>query len=179
MAKRLSRREIDRVGVRSFLALGIGAMAGVLHEGRGLAQFAIGEHGKDRDAAAGVVRHQHVLSGFVDGDVAGIGAARGDLIQKCQLAGGVVDGERAHAAAVRAFVVADFVDRVEKASIRVQRDERGIGRFRGQAERRDLAGGGVVAVGVDAFALAAFFGVGADVEEIGRLLGGGSRGGER
>ena len=48
----------------------------------------------------------------------------------------------------------------------MQRDERWIRRLRGQAQRSDLAGGGVEAVGVDAFALAAFFGVGADVEKI-------------
>ena len=47
----------------------------------------------------------------------------------------------------------------------MQRYERWIGGFRGQAERGDLAGVGVESVGVDAFALAAFFGVGADVEK--------------
>ena len=46
------------------------------------------------------------------------------------------------------------------------RDKRGIGSFRGQAKRRDLRGGRVEAVGVDAFALAAFFSIGADVEKI-------------
>src|SRR5580700_10252793 len=58
-------RQVDRVGVWSFLALRICAVAAVLHECRRLTQTAIIEHRKYRDAAARVVCHQNVLSSFV------------------------------------------------------------------------------------------------------------------
>ena len=106
-------REVDRVRVRSFLPLGICAVPRVLHEGRGFAQFSVWHHWEGCDAAACVVRDQHVLSTFVDGDVARIGAARGNLIQEGQLASRAIDGERAHATAVRPFVVLNFIDGVE------------------------------------------------------------------
>lgn len=152
--------------VRAFLPFGVCAVTGVLHEGGSLAELAVGEHGEGRDAAPGIVRHQHELSGLVDRDVAGVGAARRDFIQERQLTGRVVDGECADAAAVRAFVVANFIHRVEETAVGARRHKRRVRGFRGQAEGRDLRRRGVIAVGVDAFAFAAFLGVGADVEKV-------------
>ena len=141
-------------------------MAGVLHEGGGLAELSIFENRKCRDAAAGVVRHQNIFTRFVDRDVTGIGAARRHFVQECKLARCMINGEGAHAAAVRAFVVAYFIHGVEKAAVGMQHHERWIGCLRCQTQGSGLARFRVEAVGVDAFALAAVLGVGADVENI-------------
>ena len=98
-------RQIDGVSVWAFLPLWICAVTGVLHKGRSLTQASIVEHRKYCDAAAGVVCHQNILSGFVHGDVAGICAVGGDFIQKCQFARRAIDGEGADCSTLLTFVV--------------------------------------------------------------------------
>ena len=66
----------------SRLALRICAVAGVLHKSRSLTQPSILKHREYCDAAAGVICHENVLSGFVDGDVAGIRAPGRHFIEK-------------------------------------------------------------------------------------------------
>src|ERR1051325_3420941 len=51
-------RQIDGMSMRALLALGIGAMAGMLHESRCFAQFAAVINGKHGHASTGVVRDQ-------------------------------------------------------------------------------------------------------------------------
>src|ERR1700688_577782 len=117
------------MSVRPLLSLGIGSVAGVLHERRRLAQAAIFQDGEYRDAPSGVIRHQNMLSALVDDDVAGICATGRNLVQKCQFAGGAIDGERADRSALLAVVVADLIHRVKEAVVWVDREERWIDGF--------------------------------------------------
>src|SRR5215469_2335761 len=114
-----------------------------------------------------------MFSGRVDGDVAGVGSARRNFIQECQLTGAAIDGEGADASAVGAVVVLYFIHRVQKMSIRVDREPGGVRGFRGKPERSDFLCGGVIAISVNTFALAPVFGVGTDVKEIFTLQRGG------
>src|ERR1700728_1729482 len=102
-------REIDRVRMRTFLALGIRSMPGVLYKSCRFAQFSAFEYGEYRNATTSVVGDQHILSGPVDDDVAGVGAARGNLVDERQLAGSAVNGKCADSSAVWSLVVSNFV----------------------------------------------------------------------
>ena len=74
------------MGVRSFLMLRVGAVAGVLVHGRGFAQFAALENREDGHAAAIVIGHQDVFPGLVERHMARPGAVRRDLVEEGQLA---------------------------------------------------------------------------------------------
>lgn len=75
-------RGLNPVRMRAFLPLFIDAGARVLHEGRSLADAAVGLYREDSHVSSRVVRHQGVLSGLVERDVARVGAARCDFIQE-------------------------------------------------------------------------------------------------
>src|SRR5579859_998238 len=152
--------------MRAFLPLGIRAMPRMLNESRGRAQSAILRDRENCDAAARVVRDEHVLAGLVDDDVAGIGALRFDFIQKCQLASRAVDREGANAAVVWVSVIWKLIDGIQVTPRRMERYERRIGGFGGEPEGSDISVRGIETVGIDAFAVSAVLGVGADVEKI-------------
>ena len=169
--------EIDRVGVRFFLAGLVHAGAAVLNEGnRFVGEFAFGIDGIDDDVAAGVVGGEDMLAGFVDDDVAGVRAFGGGFVDFGEFGGiGWIDFEAGDRAVFFAAVVVEFVDGVEKFAVGMNGEERGAGRFGGEADLFEGAGGGVEFVGVDAFAGPA--GVGADVN--GEFLRCGCRHSER
>src|SRR5271170_2472912 len=89
------RRRADPVGVRAFLALFVGAGAGMLNETGGGAERAVVVNRKRSDAAAIVIRYEGKGAILIQGNVARAGAARGDLIQELERAGFRVDGKRA------------------------------------------------------------------------------------
>ena len=101
--------------------------ARVLHKCGRVAQAAIFADGKNGDAAAVVVRHQRILSGVVNGDVAGSGAAGRDLIQEGELAGGLavlgaINRKCAEASAIRALIVGNFIDGIEESAVGMDRE---------------------------------------------------------
>lgn len=156
--------DFDPVGVRAFLALVIGARAGMLHNRRRFSQMAIFQNWKNGDAAAGVVGHQDELSGSIERDVAGVGTVGGDFVEKGQLASFGIHGKRTDAAASLALVFVDLIHGIEEMPARVGGHERWIRGCRSQPERCHLAAGRIVIVGVNPFALAC--GVGADVGDV-------------
>ena len=147
----------------------------MLHEGRGFAQRAIVVHRVFGDAAAAVVGDVQPFARRVDRQMAGTVAARRDGIQQLQLARLGVHGERADAARLLAFVVRDFVDRVEELVVRVDGQERRAGGFAHQADRRKFPGGRLKSPRVNSLAL-----IGSRVSaDIGDVLAFGSLGGLR
>ena len=81
----------DGVGVGVSLALGIDAVAGVLHERGARADAAVGLQDEGGEVAARVVGHEDVVAGLVQADVTGVFAAGGHLVQQIEVAGFRVD----------------------------------------------------------------------------------------
>src|SRR5579862_2510771 len=162
--------------VRRLLPLWIGAVPGAPRdEVGGFAEFAIFQNREDRNAVPNIICNQHMSAGLVDDDVAGGDTARTYLIQKSQPASRTIHRKRADPAAVPAVVVFQFVDRIQKSSIRRGRNKRRIRGFGGQAERRRLSRSRIQPEPIDATAPSAVFGVSANVEKILTWLGPGGR----
>ena len=86
--------EVDRVGVRAPLPLGVEDLARVLDEVRSRAELAVGPDRQHGHAAAAVVGDEDVLARGVDHQVARPVADRRLLVELGQLAGLGVEGER-------------------------------------------------------------------------------------
>ena len=108
----------------------------------------------------------------------GIGAAAGDLVQLRELAGFFIERVRGYGAAAFAFEGGEFVDGVEIFFVGGDGEEGRVLGLRGDADGSELAGFGVEAERVDAFAVG-FVGVGADEgEELRGVFAGGGSGGK-
>ncbi len=120
------------MGVRAALPFLVEDSARVLHEGGRLTQLAVRSDGDDADAAAGIVRHQHMLAGFIGGYVTRAGAAGALLVEPRQFAGLLVNGECRHRAGTFPFEIGDFIDGKEELVVRrdcqKRRIDRGAGR---------------------------------------------------
>ena len=157
-------RRVNRMRVRPFLTLAIDAGAPVLDKGRGLAQAAIPQDPKRRDAAAGVVGHQNEPSRFVQRHVARVYATRGYLVQQVESSRFLMNGERAYSAAFAARVVADFVYGVKEPASGIDGEKRRIGALRRESQRGQPARARVEPAGINALTFARC--VGADVSEV-------------
>src|SRR5206468_3616838 len=139
----------DPMRVRAFLPVFYRSkFAAVLNQRGFLADFSVGQNWKYSERSRRIVRHEDVLAALVECDVAGIFAQRRHLIQLGQRSAFCIKRKRSHEAGLAAFVHG-----VEKFSAEVNRHERWIRRFRGNAEGGEFAARGVVTKSVDSFAL--------------------------
>ena len=88
--------EVDRMGARRTLTRRVDARSGVLNEGGGRLQPAVEANRQHRDAAAAIVRDEHVAPGLVHDEVNRTPSARRLLVERRQLAAAALDGEAAH-----------------------------------------------------------------------------------
>ena len=153
------------MGVGAVLAIFVWAeRAAVLIDGGFFSDFSIGKNRKDGERSRRVICDEDEFAGLVEGNVAGVFAEHGNLIELCELARFCVECEGSDETRFTAFV-----DGVEKFATGMNHDEGGIGRFRSNSHRGELAAFCVVTEFVDAFALR-FGGVSSsEGEEVGRL----------
>ena len=122
-------RNLNPVGVRSFLALLVGAeSAGILDVGGVFAEFAVGKNGKDDHVAGGIVRGEKIFAGFVEGKIARIFTESGELIELRELGGLGIEREGGDGA-----VLAGFVGGVGELAAGMNGHPGRTGRFRGEA----------------------------------------------
>src|SRR5882762_1415156 len=108
--------------VRAVLAFRIDAFARVLYETSGLAQAPVGSNGKNRNAAATVVRHEKEFALLVEDQMARARTHRSTLIQERQLSRGF-DGERTDRARGLALKLSDFIHRKEQPTLDIEFEE--------------------------------------------------------
>ena len=111
------------MGMRAFLAVGIGALATVLHDRSGLSQPAVGGDGEHGHAAAGVVGQQQELSGRIERQVAWPRSVRRLLVDQREPAGRRIGRERTHCAGGLSVEIAGLVDRENQMAAGVDREE--------------------------------------------------------
>src|SRR6266568_8927457 len=146
-------RHLNRVRVRTLLALRISAGTVVLDPGRGRAQTAVWQDWEFGNASAVVICHQNKLPGLIERDKARAGAPGGDLVQQSELPGFSIDGEGTHGAGVSALKVVRLIDGVKVSAMR-SRDEKGrIAGFRRKAERCQSARARIETIYVNALAV--------------------------
>ena len=167
--------EIDRVGVRTVLAAGVGAAPPVLLDVAGGLQRAARADRQDRDGAAAVVGDQGVSPLAVDDDVAGARASGRLEVDRRQRPAGRVDGEGSHGASRSALDLGDLADGVEVCTAGMERQKGRILGGPGERRPRERAGLGVHLEQVDP--LAAAPGVGADVDAQAAVPSGRAEGG--
>src|SRR5439155_17481251 len=127
----VGRVQVDGVGVRRLLAVGVDALALVLDEGAGGLQAAVLGDWQTADAAAAVVGRQHALALLVHDQVARAVAAGALLVDELQRPGLGVEAEGADAAALLGtFGV--FADTVQKLLVGVDGQEVGLVGLDGQ-----------------------------------------------
>src|ERR1700694_813783 len=117
----------------STLALFILARPCVLEKCGSFAQRSILVNRKRSHAAAVVIRSEQPLPGLVDSNMTRSGSARRKSIEQLQGVGGGVDCEGADAAGGLTVIHRDLIRRIEKAMVRMNRQERWIFRLRHQA----------------------------------------------
>jgi hypothetical protein len=169
------RRDDDLVGVGRFLTRGIYAGAGVWNDGTEGAQATVELKGDGGDATATVVGDEHGAAGGIDRKVARARAAVGLSVEQGECAGGGIERVSADADAGITLGIGALVYRVEKFTVRVNGEPRGIFGFGGELGGREAAGGGVETRAVNAFAGGLGVRVGAEVDE--KFLRGGERAG--
>ncbi len=141
-------RGVEGMGVRPGLPR-IGPGAGVLDEGRGLAQGTVGIQRQDGHAAAPEIGQQEVAPRMVRADVAGARASRGDLVEEGQAPGRGIDRVGADRAGGAAPELVDLIGGIQRPA---RGREGHVGRIAGlrrQPERGELPGVAVEPEGVD------------------------------
>src|ERR1700694_2177482 len=100
------------MGVRSLLALGVGAGPLVLDKGGSFLEAPVRLDRHNGRTAAAIVRYQGVVAGLIDADAAGAGPAGCDFVDEREGPRSGVDRERAHGARLTALKIVDLADRV-------------------------------------------------------------------
>ena len=113
------------MGVRSGLAFRVGAVAGVLKAGDGLAEGAVFQYPEGCGAAAVIVGDEDGFAGKVDRDIARASAAGGNRIDRLQL-GGTRRRQRKSPNRSSSAIFIHLVDGVEMAAIRRQGRKLGL-----------------------------------------------------
>jgi len=148
----IAGRDGDAVGVRGLLAVGVGAVTGVLLEGDGGAEMTVVADGEGRCAAATVVCRENRLAGGIDSNVACATPERGDLVDLDQPGIFFVEGVAGDGSASLAFIVIKFVGNEDHIAPGTEGEEGRVVGFGCEADLLEIAGGGVEGVGVDTFA---------------------------
>jgi hypothetical protein len=131
-------RSLMRVG--SLLPLRVRTSAFVLHKAGARSQAAVSLNRKARDAAATVVGDDNDRGPPIDREVTRRPTARRNLIEPSQLRPGGPDRECLDATARVPLEVGNFVDRIKKATVRMQGDVGRVGRGGRQRNARQRPG---------------------------------------
>src|SRR6185437_8221601 len=159
----VARVRCDKMCVRTFLTLFVGARSPVLDKGRWHIQPAILLDRQRFDTAAAIVSDENSPAGCVHGNVARPVSPGRLLIQEGQLAVVRINGKGTHTPALFTVEIADFVRGVKKSAIWMNRKKTWAGGFGGQLGNTQLATRCIKTGNVDS--LAPRTGISADVNK--------------